>query len=275
MRITDFPLINEVKEEYIELRSGGASRDQATQQLIQEYADELTMGADDDGLLFWIGLADGQYARKEITLEVAGRGLKALDMLTESCVPVTPLDINRRREHYSAAPMPERKVGKPRRKFQCNWNVGDVFAYQLSGPEADEAGLARKYVLLRKVDEDDFGDGRLLPIVTVSIWDSDPLPCTAEEFQRVPMLKICNGGRCGSPKWKNEYRAEIVIKSDKQLASMQLQFLGNFQNIPMPDDEIIFTNPGYMTMLMPERFEHQICIFWNMHQYITQRSSQG
>lgn len=274
MRLTDFPFINEVKEEYIELRSEGVNRDQATQQLIQEYADELTKGADDDGLLFWIGLADGQYARKEITLEVAGQGIKALDLLAESRVPVTALDINRRRERYSAAPMPERKAGKPRRKFQCNWNVGDTFAYQLSGPEAEEAGLAQKYVLLRKVDACVFGDGRLLPIVTVSIWDSDPLPRTAEEFQRVPLLKICNGGRCDSPKWKNEYRAEIVIKSDKQLASMQLQFLGNFQNTPMPDDEIIFTNPGYMTMLMPECFEHEICIFWKMHQYITQRSSQ-
>lgn len=274
MRLTDFPLINEVKEEYIDLRSGGANRDQATQQLIQEYADELTKGANDDGLLFWIGLADGQYARKEITLEVAGQGIKALDLLTERRVPVASLDINRRREHYSAAPMPERKVGKPRRKFQCNWNVGDTFAYQLSGPEAEEAGLAQKYVLLRKVDEDDFGDGRLLPIVTVSLWDGIPLPHTAEEFQQVPMLKICNGGRCDSPKWKNEYRAEMVIKNDKQLASMQLQFLGNFQNIPMPDDEIIFTKPGYIMFLSIEFFERDICIFWKMHQYITRRSSQ-
>lgn len=273
MRITDFPLINEVKEEYIDLRSGGASRDQATQQLIQEYADELTKGADDDGVLFWIGLADGQYARKEITLEVAEQGLKALDLLAESRVPVTPLDINRRREHYSAAPMPERKAGKPRRKFQCNWNVGDTFAYQLTGPEAETAGLGRKYILLRKVDEDDFEDGRLLPIVTVSLWGSDPLPRTAEEFQKVPLLKIRKGGRCDSPKWKNEYRAEMVVKSYKQLASMQLKFLGNFQNIPMPDDEIIFTKPGYIMFLSMEHFERDICVFWKMHQYITQRSS--
>lgn len=274
MRLSDFPFINEVKEEYIDLRNGGASREQTTQQLLQEYAEELTKGAKDDGLLFWIGLADGQYACKEITLEVAKQGIKALDMLTESCVLITPLDINRRREHYFMAPMPERKVSKPRRKFQCNWNVGDTFAYQLFSPEAEEAGIAQKYVLLRKVDDCVFGDGRLLPIVTVSIWDSIPLPRTAEEFQRAPLLKICNGGRCDSPKWKNEYRAEIVIKNEKQLASMQLQFLGNFQNTPMPDDEIIFTNPGCMTMLMPECFERDICIFWNMHQYITQRSSQ-
>ena len=63
MRISDFELIHEVKEQYISLRRSQNDRATAVEKLIAEYRDELTIGYEDDGLLFWVGLADAQYAR--------------------------------------------------------------------------------------------------------------------------------------------------------------------------------------------------------------------
>lgn len=268
MRLTDFPLIEEVKQLYMDLRRDGKNRTNATEMLIREYADELTIGVEDDGQQFWIGLADGQYQAKELTVEVAEKGLAALTRLQDMVPDITIGDIERRRERYALAPMPERKIRKAN-KFRCPWNIGDTFAYQLSGKEAEELGIAGKYMLFRKVDEREFDKGRIVPMVTVSLWDGIPFPSTAQEFQSVPLLRIDNGGRCDSPEDKYEYRALITIKSLKQLLSLPLQFVGNFQDTVMPKDEIIFQNAGHCTLLLPEMMDSSCCVFWKMHLYCT------
>lgn len=270
MRITDFPMMEEVKDEYLKLRQDGNNRADATQALIHNYMNEITTGAEDDGLLFWVALADVQYSRKELTEEVARRGISALNQIENTDWGITVGDIERRRKHYASAPMSERKVGKPRPKFRCEWKNGDTFAYKLKGPDAERYGIAGKFFLFRKVDAYDFGDGYLDPVVTVSFWEKEPFPKNADEFSAVPLLKIRNGGRCGSPKDKFEYRAEITARSKKQLESLSLRYIGNFQDTPMPEDEIIFTYPGYTKMIIPECIDRDCSIFWKMHVYCTQ-----
>ena len=67
MRMTYFPILHEIKEDYIKFRQEGNSRDQAVTLLIHSYAREIALGKADDGHLFWIGLADAQYYRKELS----------------------------------------------------------------------------------------------------------------------------------------------------------------------------------------------------------------
>jgi len=71
MRITEFPLCAEVKEEYIKLRKSGKNRASSVTQMKEHYADEITSGAEDDGLLFWIGLADSRtnYSKPNVLLK--------------------------------------------------------------------------------------------------------------------------------------------------------------------------------------------------------------
>lgn len=269
MRMTEFPMLEEIKDEYLALRRQGNSRNEATQQLISNYADEITKGVDDDGVIFWIGLADAQYYRKEITEEVAKRGIIALDRLAGAGMGIAVGDIERRRNHYAAAPMSEKKVGKPRPKFRCQWNIGDTFAYQLRGPRAERYGIAGKYCLFRKVDAYECSDGKLVPAVTVSLWDREPFPRSTDEFCSVPMLRIEGGGRCGAPKDKYEYRAQFWLENKKQLMNLPLQFVGNFQDVPMPEDEVVFTKSGCATILLPKRLDEDCGIFWKMHIYYT------
>lgn len=246
MRITDYPLLMEVKEEYLECRKAGNKRDEATKELLLCYSDEITTGAEDDGVLFWIGLADGQYANRELTDEVARKAISALDVLEQADWNVTPGDIRRRREHYALAPMPEKKMGKPRPKFRCSWEIGDTFAYRLTGPYAQKTGTDGMYILLRKASEMEWEKGELFPVVYLSLWDKEALPCTVDEYQTAPLLKI-NRGRFGVPKKYYEYRTLVLIDSKKQLDSMPLQYLGNFQVDVHPKNEVIIDRAARMT----------------------------
>lgn len=258
-------MLEEIKDEYVDLRQKGNDRASAVQKLMESYKYELEDPEEDDARLFWIGLADAQYYRKELTEEVAQKALIALDVVASNDWNVFPGDLNRRREHYAKAPMPEKSAGKPRPKFRCEWKIGDTFAYQMTSPEAKDLGIFGKYMLLRKVSELECGDGSSSPIVTVSLWDSEILPTSTEEFMRAPFLKLCNGGRNFSPEHNFEYRTEVVIKSRKQLGSTPLIFVGNFLNVPMPLDEIVFTRPGEVLMLLLQIIEKELCLYWKIN----------
>lgn len=112
MRLTELTHIGQVKDRYIALRSAGYDRETATCEILNTL-ERLTP---EERLTFCVGLADGQFARKELTLPVAIQGFLALHRLRKDSGNITPGDFERRRKHYSQAPMPERKVGRPPKK---------------------------------------------------------------------------------------------------------------------------------------------------------------
>lgn len=259
MRITYFAILEDIKNEYTKLRQDGQNRDQAVQVLIARYHDELTIGAEDDGLLFWIGLADAQYALKELSGEVSTRGLAALEQLKVAVPEITPSDIEKRSNRYALAPMQERaQVRKPKR-FRCQWRIGDTFAYQVSGEKAEASGIAGDYVLLRKVDELET-DGRITPVVTLTHWKNGMLPCSEAEFQSVPILRLCNG-RLNSPKSSYEYRIEMLFTRQRQIEDLGLLYLGNFTNISMPANEFYCREPGCVLMLSPQKLDEELSFY--------------
>lgn len=267
MRITDFPILREIKEEYITLRQEGFSRDYAVAKLKDSYNHEIGCGAEDDGVLFWIGLADAQYALKELSGAVAGHGLSALDAIKKAGWQIAPGDLARRRERYRKAPMPECCRVFAQKKFRCNWKIGDTYAYQLLGKDAEEFGLLGRYVLFRKVSEAEESGGVVTPVVTVSIWDDAPLPTTSQEFQRLPILKLDNG-RAHTPKDKFIYRTEMLIDSEKMLKQLNLRYLGNFSDVAMPEDEAVITYVGFMKKLALNLIDVSCCHYWrNQHIY--------
>ena len=257
MRMTELCLVAEVKEEYLELRRDGRDRQAATEELMERYIEEITIGAEDDGLQFWVGLADGQYANRELTAEIAGKAREALDAMEQTDWEITPGDLRRRREHYRLAPMPEKKMGKPRPKFRCQWQIGDTFAYRLTGSYAEQSGTAGAYILLRKANELDGGNGKIFPTVYLSLWEKEELPRTLEEYRTAPLMRLDNG-RFAIPREYYEYRAVVIIDSKKQLESMPLTYLGNFHGADGPDDEVVIDEPGSCAMLFLKQFDRDL-----------------
>lgn len=263
MRIADFELIQEIKDSYLQLRRNGESRTNAEKELIQFYHMELTVGKEDDGILFWIGLADAQFSLGELSEYVALQGLAALKELKLQDWEIATDDISKCELNFSKAPMPERKKITTRRKFRCSWKNGDTFARQLCGEEAELHGIAGRYMLFRKVDELETQEGCLLPIVTLTLWDNTPLPTNGEEYSRLPLLRL-SSLRLGIPKGYYEYRTEILFTNKKQLE--MLQYLGNFADTPLPKNEVIIRTPGCVLMMHPKQLDHKCCVYWKLHQ---------
>lgn len=264
MRITDIDMLHDIKTEYRQLRENGMNRTDAVTEMMSQYQNELTLGQEDDGLFFWIGLADAQYALKELSEQVAQRATQFLRKLEDMSI-FPDSDIKRRRDWYAQAPMPERASVRPPKRFRCQWKIGDTFAYPLSGPQTEELGVSGAYILLRKVDEAENYDGRLLPIVTLTLWTEKELPQSTSQFYSAPMLKLASG-RLGTPEGSSfDYRVEILFSDKKQLSD--LHFCGNFVGEEMPADGAVFCEPGYTLMLSPQTFLQDLFNYIKRHQY--------
>lgn len=266
MRMTYFPVLREIRDEYIKLRQEGNSRDQATTMLLHSYAREVALGTADDGLLFWIGLADAQYYRKELSSAVAKKAINALDQITAVGWDITPGDIARRREHYAQAPMPEKSFGKQSRKFRCAWSVGDIFYATLASDEAEKMGIKGGNILYQKIDEIENYDGRIIPIITMTYLTLVKEPFDFEEFRHTPPLRMANG-RFGSDPTKFEYRAKLLIGNRRQLTS--LQYVGNYPVKEPPVDEIVFQDNTNMMIVPIKCLEMYGCAFWKLNFYYT------
>lgn len=112
MRLTELEHIGHIKQQYMALRSAGIRRTEATDRIIRDFEPQDMQ----EHLTFWIGLADAQYLRKELTIFVSLQALMALHRLKYHGIIVTPGDIERRRKHYSQAPMREPRLGRPPKK---------------------------------------------------------------------------------------------------------------------------------------------------------------
>ena len=235
LKLSDFPMVYEVRDEYKKCRQNGVSRADSVQILKHNYQAERTEGREDDALLFWIGLAEGQCYYKELTNEVSEQALSALALVANYDWELSQEDISKRQEKYCCAPMPENTKIRKNSKFHCKWKYGDTFAYQLSGEMVSECGLSGQYLLLRKVDEMTFSDGRILPVVILSICPTNALPTSSIEYNFFPSLRLENG-RLGTSKTLFEYRIELIIGNTRSLNKLGLKYLGNFADAEMPND---------------------------------------
>lgn len=261
MRISDLPLISDVKDEYLLLRKRGESRAEAIRTLTQSFQNEIENYADEDGMLFWIGLADGMHSNKELTSEIAERGLQSLNTLEQTDWEVTPGDINRRKIRYAEPPKPERNMSRKRRVFRCEWQIGDTFALKITETKCED--LLGKYALIRKLSEIELWDDRVIPIVSISIWDKPDLPQNASEFLESTLI-ILDARNWPMPPGTYVYRAELEIKTKKQLENLSLQWVGNF-DVPMPKNEYVYPPNGPARILFAYRLVSDIEREWNNH----------
>lgn len=261
MNISDFPILKEIKESYVVLRRDGFSRSFAEATMVKEYHSELLDEFDIEGQLFWVGLADAQYAYRELSEEVANHALSALKRLA-FFDNISVKDIQNRKERYSLAPMPERKKINSPKKFRCDWKIGDTFLHRLSGPDAEAYGIDNRIMLFRKVDEAKVWDGRVLPIVTLSLLETELLPSSSADFLQTPLLKLASK-RFGTTADLFEYRAQIMFTQKKQLEAFV--YVGNFTEVPTPCDEIVIQTSGHILMIHPKRLDSSCCAYWKRH----------
>ena len=262
----------DVQEEFKELFQKGKNVQEITDVLLARYAEGLDDPA--EASTFWLALADTQWCYGILLPEVRQT---ALDWIEKSLkIAEDFVDLKFRKKAMKVledlreklcSPQPPAKIPPktpPRsRLYRCPWNVGDVYAYRLTSALAKERGIAGRYFLIRKVDEDTWHPGHIIPIVYVKITKDESLPVTLEEYEQLEYVQtaITNYANRFCPidgkrpeedilekskltyevdeyGFLPQFRIELVSTS-KKCVPQALLFLGNFTGATPPAKEFV------------------------------------
>lgn len=161
----------DVRDDYRDLVGDGISGPEATNRLVDEWRD--TLRDPDDCPVFWLALAATQWKCgrletrvREKALEIIAGGL-GLQRWTED-----PKLLQKRKavlakleEQLRSPPPAEKRIPK-RFRDHCDWEVGEVIAYQLP---------SGKWALLRVIDFHS-DKGGTCPICELLDWTGDEIP---------------------------------------------------------------------------------------------------
>lgn len=163
--------VSDIRGNYIDKLRRGKTNEEATKELIEAARD--LMGDAEEEPLFWFALADTQWNYGRLLPEVKAKALfylsqdKELERWEESGqkkLSAWKKTLETLKENLETSQPPAKKVSKYR-LYQCKWNLGDVFAYCLTGDYSKEKGFGGKYVVFRKVSEDTWWPGHIVPVM--------------------------------------------------------------------------------------------------------------
>lgn len=241
---------SDIRGDYVDKLKRGKTNEVATQELIDENQDII--GDVEEEPLFWFALADTQWNYGRLLPKVKEKALffllqdgelarwqesgekkaiawqKTLDTLKEKL----------------ESPQPAIKKVSKYRLYQCKWHLGDVFAYRLSGSYSKEKGVEGKYVVFRKVSEDTWWPGHIVPVVQVYKWLSDDVP-SIDQLSGLELLPTLYSSllRTEIPNRKLDYEIKLLSESKKSIPTDNLTLLGN-----LPGDDLIpFRGHKYWT----------------------------
>ena len=131
-------IATDVRDVFTDMIGEGLSTTAATKCLLTEYEEELD--DPDDGNVVWLALAATQHKLGRLTTKVKNKAIRIIDSGAdiarwEAC---TKSEINQRKKHLAklrlqlTADQPAPKKVRRPKKSSTNFNVGDVFAYQVT-----------------------------------------------------------------------------------------------------------------------------------------------
>ena len=246
IHLSDSDVYSEISEEYRAIRqtSSVAGTLDALQREYKDYFED-----DDDRLFAWIAVAKCQIRRKELTRDTIARMDKLKeDLYGSGLVSPKTLGPVYDKLYDPAYAVDDEKaqvapVQHAKRGYTDQWQVGDVYAYRISGPEAREVWIEGMYCLLRKVDQYTYPrKGTSWPIVYVTLWESELFPRTPEELLAAGFL-VTNEIRNPRRKDKRDYRIRLSFTKKKQLEAFR--YIGNFPVSGCPEDELDLNASGH------------------------------
>lgn len=228
--LSEQDLACDVKAVYAELREE-LPVSKAVAELKREFAEARQ--DEDDAPLFWLGIASAMAESKELTKAVEE---KALAYFSDNAFAArygeisgfTTGDIEEIKEYFASS------IGKAKRKPRSTspykavttWKPGEVYAYLLQSENAQEYGVAGRYLLFHVQDTGEWGN-EIMPIFHVYITIDDKLPQNSAELGKC--IRIPSAPRNNPP----IYRYIFSWKYGKRSANFKkLIFVGNFTDVP-------------------------------------------
>ena len=186
-RLYQDDVAEDVKTYYKEQLGKGRSGEEITAEMIELNSAEIE--DPEDGPVFWFALADTQWNLGRLEDHVKERALYHIDEGSDlkrweddSKEMRTRAEVLGKLKEKLLSPQPEKKKVSVRKNYRCQWQVGDVYAYQLSGDYSKENGVLNKYLFFVKIGEDICYPEHIVPVVYFYRGVSDKI-LTLEEFQ--------------------------------------------------------------------------------------------
>ncbi len=246
-RLSDFPLIDEIKEEYIMLRDE-LQRKKAVQALMREYGNELADS--DDAVLFWLGIAAGQAELGELTAECREKVLTSISAANNDELVFAEGELDF---------LNEKSSGKKRTaQSYWTWKPGDVYLYDLNSDYAKEAHIDDCSLLLYVVDYEAIARHRY-PIVYLLLWLGKDAPQSCEEIESCGYLEL------DKPFWKSKSEGKRACrklffcksKTEFEAFAAKLKYIGNYSELKAPERQATFDE--YAMFTAPEYVERAAC----------------
>ena len=259
----------DVRDYYKDQLHRGKKGAEITKELIEIYADSIQ--DQDDASQFWLALADTQWNMGRLQEDVKANALCCLE---DPCTSMrwreeNPaayskyLSVQKSLREKLATPQPPEKKVSQYHLYHCNWAIGDVYAYPLSSPLAEQLGLSEGWVLMEKISEKTWHPGHIVPIVYLKICAGSQLPTDEADYNRIPYQQTgfvkyenrflpIDGRRPAediAEKSKREYITDeagllpifrvTLVSTSKRVIPSNLQYLGKLGNAVAPVSEYV------------------------------------
>lgn len=261
---------SDIRGDYVDKLKRGKTNEEATKELIDANRD--IMGDIEEEPLFWFALADTQWNYGRLLPEIKEKALfylsqdEELERWKESGekqLNAWKKTLETLKEKLESPQPPAKKVSKYR-LYQCKWKLGDIFAYRFTSSYSKEKGFEGKYVVFRKVSEDVWWPGHIIPVVQVYKWIGDDVP-SIDKLSNFDLLPAFYSPSVFNkfPNKVLEYKIKLISESEKNIPKENLTFLGNL----LGNDLIPFRGYDYWTGYYPigwesskynTKFEHYI-----------------
>ena len=236
--------------DYVDLLRRGKTNEDVTQELLEEYRGVI--GDIEEEPLFWFALADTQWNYGRLLPEVKEKALAFLSQnyelerwkdSGEKQLKEWENTLDRLKEKLLSPQPPEKKISKYR-LYQCKWQLGDVFSYRFSSEYSKEKGVYGQYIIFRKVSEDVWWPGHIVPVVQVYKWIGKDITSIGS-LSNMSLLEqgFYPDALQRNPHLPKEFNIKLLSTSQKVIPKDNLCFLGNIPG----DDLIPFRGPNYWT----------------------------
>lgn len=237
-------IAEDVRDHYKDQLKRGKTNEEVTKELIADSQDIIL--DEDEASVFWFALADSQWNLGRLLPFVKEKALEHLkrdsnlkrwqkEALNQKEYKVRER-VLMELEQKLISPMPPEKKISQYKLYKCEWNIGDIFAYRLESDYAKEKGMSNRYLLIRKVDEDIWWPGHIVPIIYVQITRAEKIPNSKNEISKLEYIQTSRS--TGVP----EYLTTMITTSKRVISNKKLIFVGNFIDLPTPKDEYIPEN---------------------------------
>ena len=177
----DFAL--DVKSEFLDAINSGKPYREAFEELKKTYVDNA-YNDDPDIPVFWFVCADILWKKGRLDEDIKQTALEYLESETDIArwAEESP-SLGRKRKVVLEklklklqSPQPEAKPIRVKKLYECPWNIGDVYAFALTGELAEKTGLAGTYAIFQVAEKMFINTIGTYPIVRVMLTESREKP---------------------------------------------------------------------------------------------------